>query len=307
MEIKDLANALQSLAMETGVDFVGRIHIESRCLRHVARSLLESLANCDRVFATAVLSKQNEIPAVAPFILSLRDYAEAGAAVRFACVTRSNVQTPYLPAAATISSSNSLSAAALYASDIKFSKGKGMPLKVRDVAGRLYTILGMIASSLGLNDIGVDMSLSPWGRDSVAEVIESLSGCAFGEPGTTKWIKTVTNAIRQSGSSVKLLGFNDVMLSYAEDWRLMELGSSGKLSLSQLMLYCTTCAVGLDMLPIPPSLEVRWIKNLLHDVVVLSDVKGEPLVIRLLPVNARPGEEVDVWLFKKVPVPRLRS
>jgi len=96
------------------------------------------------------------------------------------------------------------------------------------------------------------------------------------------------------------------MLSYAEDKRLMELGATNSLSTSQLMLYSAACAVGVDMLPISSTLGIKWIKNLLLDMYVVSNIKKKPLGVRLLPTNAKPGDLVDIWFFKKVPVPEMK-
>ena len=305
--IKDLAKSFQELAEKTGLDYVGGLHVDSSILRDVGKQLLNAIVENDKIFASAYLSKLSDIPLIARFIDSLRDYAEVGASVRFVCLLYSRVETPYLPAATTLSSAHGVSAAALYAKDVKQtgSISKLKP-KLLDVSRRIHSLAHEVASSMGLSWAKADMSLSPWADESVAEALESLASCPFGAPGILRCVKTLARSIQELKKSITLTGFNDVMLSYAEDKRLMELGATNSLSTSQLMLYSAACAVGVDMLPISSTLGIKWIKNLLLDMYVVSNIKKKPLGVRLLPTNAKPGDLVDIWFFKKVPVPEMK-
>ncbi|RLE53177.1 MAG: hypothetical protein DRJ33_01780 [Candidatus Methanomethylicota archaeon] len=306
-DIKDLAKSLQELAEKIGLDYVGGLHVNSSGLRDVGKPLLNAIVENDRVFASSYLSKLSDIPLIARFIDSLRSYAEVGASVRFVCLMYSRVETPYLPAATTLSPTHGISAAALYASDVKRAKSiSRLKPKLLDIAKRIHSLAREVASSTNLKWAKVDMSLSPWANESVAEALESLAKCSLEEPGVLSCIKTLAKVIQRLEKDVALTGFNDVMLSYAEDERLMELGAADSLSISQLMLYSMACAVGIDMLPIPSTLGIKWIKNLLLDMFTISDIKKKPLGVRLLPTNAKPGDLVDIWFFKNVPIPKMK-
>lgn len=52
-----------------------------------------------------------------------------------------------------------------------------------------------IANELGVDYLGIDTSLSPWGEESVVDAIERIYGVRFGEPGTLSAIYRLNKAI----------------------------------------------------------------------------------------------------------------
>ncbi len=145
-----------------------------------------------------------------------------------------------------------------------------------------------------------DFSLSPWKENSVVKLLEAL-GYRVLEPGfhyglfeLNKHIRMVAEA---SGAGV---GFNEVMLPYAEDDELIKLGSKGVLTAYDLLSYTSICVAGPDMLAVPWSTEE--LSRFILDSYGVAATKKRPMALRVIPVNSEPLEAVDLGRFGKVPV-----
>ena len=158
----------------------------------------------------------------------------------------------------------------------------------------------------GLPFLGVDYSLSPWMDDSVVELIERVSGVEFGDPGTISAIVEVNRAIRTAAHKYEGIGFNEVMLPYAEDNRLKDLGRRGLLTLRDLMSYTVYCVAGLDMVLIPVSDGVKFADSMLRDLTETKALKGRCIGFRVLLADRPPGLEVNLGEFGVTPVLRVK-
>lgn len=201
--------------------------------------------------------------------------------------------SPYFPASITTRTGVSLSL--LYPNDLSALGDVEDVLKKGEELGRYA------ASSIGVEFLGVDGSLSPWGEESVAKAIERIFGIKLGSSGSFDAIYRLNKAIEAAG--VKKVGFNEVMLPLAEDEELKRLVRGGELDLHKFVSYVSVCIPGLDMAPIKIA---TWdsLKRLLYDIVALAKAKGRAVGVRIFPVDV---DEYEVAGFGKTPALTLRQ
>lgn len=154
--------------------------------------------------------------------------------------------------------------------------------------------------------LGVDYSLSPWMDDSVVRLIEKINEAEFGAPGTVSAIVSINEIIQRIANRYCGIGFNEVMLSYAEDNRLKELARKGLLTLKDLINYTVYCVAGLDMAIIPIKLGVEYTDLIVSDLVKIQAIKRRCVGFRLVLVDSPPSSEVDLGEFGVTPVLRIR-
>ncbi|MEM1675206.1 MAG: DUF711 family protein [Desulfurococcaceae archaeon] len=156
----------------------------------------------------------------------------------------------------------------------------------------------IIRETTGFKNIFFDFSISPWMDNSVVDLVEEM-GFKFLEPGFNYGILMLNELI---GKLVELSresrGFNEVMLPYAEDYRLIEAGGRGCLKARDLILYTSTCVAGPDMIVVPESIE-KLAKYML-DTYSIWVFKKKPIALRAIPVSNKPGDSVDLGKFGKV-------
>ena len=199
--------------------------------------------------------------------------------------------SPYFPAS--ITTQRGVSVSLLYPNDLESLDDVDRVLKRGEEVGR------QIASSLGVEFLGVDGSLSPWGEESVAKAVERLFQTRLGEPGSHHAIRRLNKAIESA--RVRKVGFNEVMLPLAEDEELKRLVRAGALGLEKFVSYTSVCIPGLDMAPV----RVRdWgaLKKMLYDLAAIAEVKGRSVGVRVFPVDV---DEYDVEGFGATPSLRL--
>jgi len=149
---------------------------------------------------------------------------------------------------------------------------------------------------------GIDYSLSPWMEESVARLIEQAGNASFTHPGTINGIVKVNNMLEELSRRLGGIGYNEVMLPLGEDDRLKQLARENQLKFSHLLNYTAYCVAGLDMIPIPASTEEHVLRGIISDLNAIYSVKRRVLGMRLIPVGADEGEEVDLGMFGNVPV-----
>lgn len=98
----------------------------------------------------------------------------------------------------------------------------------------------------------IDHSINPWMDDSVARLLEYLSDEKFWRPGIIEGIMRIYTVLDQlAGTHDNIRGFNEVMLPYAEDRYLMELGEEGLIRVRDLLTLSMICVAVPDMLALP--------------------------------------------------------
>jgi uncharacterized protein (UPF0210 family) len=200
--------------------------------------------------------------------------------------------SPYFPAS--ITTRRGITISLLYPNDLQTLDDVPRVLRLGEELGRY------VASTLGLEYLGVDASLSPWGEESVAKALYRLFGIRPGEPGSHHAIYKLNQAIETA--DVKKVGFNEVMLPLAEDEELKRLVYEGFLNLDHFVSYTSVCIPGLDMAPVKIS-DWTKLKHLLYDLAAVSHAKRRPVGVRIFPVDT---DEYEVEGFGKTPALRLK-
>ncbi len=230
--------------------------------------------------------------------------------VMFALSSGEPSEGPYFPV--TKSSSFGMSASLLYPSDLY-----GFLKDLEEPSGSLRQIMTILFQEaekeliLALEDeggipyIGIDFSLSPWMEESSAKVVSMVSKSPFMEAGTASAILEINKAISDSSYNLKYTGFNEIMLPMAEDNLLKEMAYRGLLTARNLAYLTPYCVAGLDMVVLPLSTPRKEIAKLIRDVLAASQVKEKIIGVRIVMVDAKPGEMVDLKMFGKVPVMKL--
>jgi len=199
--------------------------------------------------------------------------------------------SPYFPAS--ITTQRGISISLLYPNDLQTINDVTHVLRRGEELGK------HLASTLGLEFLGIDASLSPWGEESVAKAVHRLFGVRLGEPGSHHAIYQLNKAIETA--DVKRIGFNEVMLPLAEDDELKRLVWEGLLDLDHFVSYTSVCIPGLDMAPIKVG-DWEMLKRLLYDLAAISYVKRRPIGVRIFPVDV---DEYEVEGFGRTPALRL--
>ncbi len=246
---------------------------------------------------------EGEEPLVEELVRGISVKAGPVEAAHFAVSFGEQLHTPYFPATASKGDSTMLSL--LYPSYLSsaIKEGKGMRAALEELASKVVGAAKEVLKESGLpSRLGVDYSLSPWMEESAAAVIEDLKGTPLNMPGTHYAILEINKAIWEVAERYDGLGYNEVMLPVAEDDRLKELVAKGDLALSQLVSYVSVCVAGLDMVLLPLSVEEGFIASLVRDLAAIREVKGRTLGMRVILVDAEPGEVVELGFFGKTPV-----
>ncbi|WP_243677835.1 DUF711 family protein [Vulcanisaeta distributa] len=171
---------------------------------------------------------------------------------RIAALIGDAILTPYYPDSINLGNNHGIALSILYPSEL--SNERNLRNDLTRVFRTAEDIGKEIASELGIDYLGIDVSLSPWGgEESVVNAIERIYGIRFGGPGTLSAIYKLNKAIWEASNQFKVTGFNEVMLPLAEDEQLKARAREGLITFSKLVKYTMTCVAGVDMVPIPSS------------------------------------------------------
>ena len=145
----------------------------------------------------------------------------------------------------------------------------------------------------------VDYSISPWMEDSVAELIESITGYSPDKPGFLHGIYLLNNILKEFMSMSKLMqGYNEVMLPYAEDKLLLKYGLEGKISAKDFLRFSSVCVSGPDMIVVPN--DRSKLIGYIRDSLALGRSKGRYMGLRIIPVDNKVGEKIVLGKFGEV-------
>ena len=158
---------------------------------------------------------------------------------------------------------------------------------------RIHHVTNLVEKHVGI-PVKIDYSLSPWMENSVAELFEKL-GYSLLQPGSNYGIGLINKLIRKYMDKEKAVGFNEVMLPYAEDSLLIKYGSEKLLKARDFLRFASTCVAGVDMVVIPN--EKQNLEKLILDAYSIRLVKKKPLAFRAIPVPGSPGDSVELGKF----------
>ncbi len=161
---------------------------------------------------------------------------------------REAIETPYYPLS-TPSGASELGLSYLYVEAMReYLTGR---TDLARLARKLSEPVSILAR-MGFR-VTADYSLSPWMRESVALLIRDCFGVEPPSLGINYAIMRLNSIIESVAGLPHACpsGFNEVMLPYAEDSRLKELGGLGPLSVKDLLTYSASCVAGPDMAVVP--------------------------------------------------------
>ncbi|WP_069806934.1 DUF711 family protein [Vulcanisaeta thermophila] len=227
-------------------------------------------------------------------LVELNQWAESR---RVAALIGEPILTPYYPDSINIGNRHGVALSLLYPRDLL---GGGDLVRVMEGVFRTAERLGReIAEELNVDYLGIDTSLSPWGEESVVEVIEDRFHIRFGEPGTLSAIHSINKAIWEASKSIVSTGFNEVMLPVAEDEKLKDRVREGLVTMGKLIQYTTTCVAGIDMVPINTQY-ISAIRGIVEDLHVITTIKRRTMGMRIIPTPDQ--GETNLGDFGKTPV-----
>ncbi len=215
-----------------------------------------------------------------------------------------NTITPYFPSACNLRGEEGLAISLLYPSLLR----NKLLSQFQDILAEVYASAEKVgvklSERLGVNYYGIDVSLSPWMEESVAEIVEFASGVKIPFPGTFSTIREINslveNAVKTSG--VRATGYNEVMLPVAEDNVLKERVAAGDVKLRDLVHLAAACVAGVDMAVVSDNTPSRVIEGVFKDLFEISRLKGKAIGVRMLFTPVEPEEMVKLTFFGWTPV-----
>ncbi|WP_281072888.1 DUF711 family protein [Sulfurisphaera tokodaii] len=226
----------------------------------------------DKIYASVLLKRPEETKDVSDFIYSLDPEISTRVAV---LIYDDFLLTPYFPVGSANTITDSIGISVLFANDYLQGKGNISLINANEIGAKY-------AKDFKVRYLGVDISLSPWMTESVADIIENKSGKLF-SPGNTFAVfginKELFNLAWQN--KIKPIGFSEVMLPVAEDITLMKRVEEESLRLPHLQQLTFACVAGLDMVAITRDKDLYY--KIFLDSIAIQFNKRRPYGIRIIP------------------------
>lgn len=260
--------------------------------------LVEALGSLGSVYASILVRGEEDLGPLSRQLGRIYKSLDPKAHTRIAAAYGSWILTPYFPISPSTVESTCFSAALRYAPDFEASiTGRGfesLSKNLDDVDEKLEEI----SEEAGVAYAGMDLSLSPWMEESVARIVEKLSGTKIPGPGTIAAVSAINKEISRLCGMVRSTGYCEAMLPVEEDSVLKERASEGALEAKHLIPLTAFCVAGLDMATLPlRDLLSGALDGIVEDLWAIHKLKGRPLGMRLIAPDARPGEKVDLDRF----------
>lgn len=215
---------------------------------------------------------------------------------RFALLFGSWIETPYFPATCNIGNTLGISVSLRYVDLVDRAIFENLPQELFSFIENVYKQAEGISKCTNIPFLGLDLSLSPWKDESVAGLVEKLMGYRIGLPGTVNAIYSLNKLIEGIIRKLKIrnTGFNEVMLSVAEDSILNERVREGYTRLRDLINYSMVCVAGLDMVAVPREVDIRRIAI---DMFTVYKIKRRSVAMRIIPTDQEPNSVVKLEDF----------
>ena len=262
--------------------------------------LVRCMEDLGFAFSSILVRSGNDVEEAYKKISRFYSISSTDLHTRMALIYGSRILTPYFPASATISSEPSFTIALRYAADFEdLVIGRGDIESLEDLLRGLEDVLSNASRDGGIEYAGMDLSLSPWMEESVARIVEKSSNTEIPMPGTTAAIRRINKTIQDLSRKVKSTGYNELMLPVEEDNVLKERARQGRISLRDLIAFSSICVAGVDMTVLPKEqvLSGHVLRNIIWDLLAVSEVRKKPIGMRLILANGSPGDAVDLGRF----------
>ncbi|QKR00254.1 DUF711 family protein [Metallosphaera tengchongensis] len=177
---------------------------------------------------------------------------------------------------------------------------------------RLGELVGRtVSEELGVQMGSVDLSLapSPAVRDSVAEIVESMGISKIGGHGSVTALALLMDAVKKGGSMATNLvgGLSSAFIPVSEDSIMANRMKEGYLEVNDLLAMSAVCNSGIDMVGVSRDEGHDKVTALILDVLSMGLILNKILGVRVIPLDGKPGDEVDLGgLLGKVVIARLK-
>ena len=154
----------------------------------------------------------------------------------------------------------------------------------------------------------VDLSLAPTPAvgDSVAQILEEMGLEVCGTHGTTAALALLNDAVKKGGvmASSHVGGASRAFIPVSADIGMIRAAERGALCLDKLEAMTCVCSVGLDMIAVPGDTPAETISAIIADEAAIGMVNNKTVAVRLIPIpGAKLGDSVEFGgLFGKAPV-----
>lgn len=153
-----------------------------------------------------------------------------------------------------------------------------------------------VANALGIHFGVVDLSLAPTPNkgDSVGEIFQSLGLFSIGVPGSTAALALINDAVKKGGAfaSSHVGGLSGAFIPVSEDLNIAEAARNGNLKLEKLEAMTSVCSVGLDMVALPGDTSAETLSAIIADEMAIGVINKKTTATRLIPVpGKKAGEE----------------
>jgi hypothetical protein len=148
-----------------------------------------------------------------------------------------------------------------------------------------------VAENLKISFGVVDLSLAPTPNvgDSVGEIFQSIGLRSIGVPGTTAALALINDAVKKGGAfaSSRVGGLSGAFIPVSEDLNISESARKGFIGLDKLEAITSVCSVGLDMVAIPGDTSAESIAAIIADEMAIGVINNKTTATRLIPVPGK--------------------
>ncbi len=320
-----IAHALDEVAVEVGVDFLGGFSADvangfTSSDRLLIAAIPQAMTSTHKVCSSINVGStryginMDAVVLVGQVIKDLADQsAEQGgfAAAKFVVFTNQPGDNPFMAGAihgleqqeVVINVGVSGPGVIARALERKIDQVGSQNLGLQDLADeikrtafrvtRCGELIGrQVARALNIPFGVVDLSLAPTPNvgDSVGEIMQIMGVDAVGAPGSTAIIAMLNDAVKKGGTfaSQSVGGLSGAFIPVCEDQVLANAVRDESLSLEKLEAMTSVCSVGLDMIAIPGSVDAGTIAAIIADEMAIGMINGKTTAVRLIHV---PGKE----------------
>ena len=188
---------------------------------------------------------------------------------------------------------------------------------IKKTAFKITRLGGLVAREaakrLGAEGGIVDLSLAPTPKigDSVAHILEAMGLSSVGAHGTTCALAILNDAVKKGGvmASGRVGGLSGAFIPVSEDAGMINAVRRGSLSLEKLEAMTAVCSVGLDMIAVAGDTPASTISAIIADECAIGMVNNKTTAVRIIPAAGKKvGDEVNFGgLLGSAPVMSVRT
>lgn len=178
---------------------------------------------------------------------------------------------------------------------------------------RLGELIGKsVSKEINAQFGSVDLSIAPSPKigDSVAGIIESMGIDKIGGHGSVAAMALLMDAVKKGGAmgTSSVGGLSSAFIPVSEDSIMAERALDGSIDFFTLLSMSAVCNSGIDMVGISKSQGKDKAIGLILDVLSMGIVLNKILGVRIIPVDQKPGEYIDLGgLLGKIVVMKFKD